>query len=136
MSTQTTVKAIAKGVSLSPRKVSLVAALVRGRSVADALVILQHTPKRPAKAVAKVIASAEANAINNHGLMKDSLQISQLQVTAGPRLKRFNPAAMGRALPYLKRSSHIRVEVTGAVKPKKVAAEKPVTKTATKKEAK
>lgn len=127
----TTVRAIAKGVRLSPRKVSLVAALVRGRSVADALVILEHTPKRPAKQLAKVISSAKANAVNNHGLTEASLQIAQLQVTAGPRLKRFNPAAMGRALPYQKRSSHIRVEVIGDVKPKKPAA-KPAAKKETK----
>ncbi len=129
MAEQMTVKAIAKGVHLTPRKVGLVASLVRGRSVTDALTILEHTPKRPAKAVAKVIASAQANATNNHGLQKDSLQITQLQVTAGPRLKRFNPAAMGRALPYQKRSSHIYVEVSGDVKPKKVAAaDKPAAK--------
>jgi len=120
-----TVRAIARGVDQSPRKVSLVASLVRGRSVSDALTILKHTPKRAAKPVMKAIASAEANAVNNHGLKKDGLQIAQLQVTAGPRLKRFNPAAMGRALPYQKRSSHIFVEVVGEVKPKKPAAEKP-----------
>jgi len=117
------VRAIAKGVDQSPRKVGLVASLVRGRSVADALTILKHTPKRAAKPVAKAIASAEANAVNNHGLKKDGLQIAQLQVTAGPRLKRFNPAAMGRALPYQKRSSHILVEIVGEVKPKKPAVE-------------
>ncbi len=122
--TLTTVRAIARGIDQSPRKVSLVASLVRGRSVADALVILKHVPKRAAKPVIKVIASAEANAVNNHGLKKDGLQISQLQVTAGPRLKRFNPAAMGRALPYQKKSSHILVEIVGEVKPKKPAAEK------------
>ena len=127
MAEMNTVRAIAKGVRLSPRKVSLVAALVRGRSVEDALAILEHTPKRPAKQLAKVIASAKANAMNNHGLAEADLQITQLQITAGPRLKRFNPAAHGRALPYQKRSSHIRVEVTGTVKPKKQAA-KPAAK--------
>ena len=118
----TLVRAIAKGVSQSPRKVGLVASLVRGRSVADALVILAHTPKRAAKPVAKAIASAKANAVTNHGLKEDTLQIVHLQVTAGPRLRRYNPAAMGRALPYQKRSSHIRVEVTGQPKPKKAVA--------------
>ncbi len=119
MSDVKTIKAMAKGVRLAPRKVSLVAGLVRGRSVADALVILQHTPKRAAKVVIKAIASAQANATITHGLIDKTLVISKLQVVAGPRLKRFNPAAMGRALPYQKRSSHIVVEVTGDVKPKK-----------------
>jgi len=60
-----TVRAYAKGVDQAPRKVSLVAALVRGRTVADALVILEHVPKRAASPVKKAIESAKANAINN-----------------------------------------------------------------------
>ena len=107
---------------MSPRKVSLVAALVRGRSVADALTILQHTPKRAARPVAKAVASVKANAVNNHRLDEKSLQIDQLQVTAGPRLKRFRAAAMGRALPYQKKTSHITIALSGAEKPKKAAA--------------
>lgn len=122
-----TIKAVAKGVRLSPRKVSLVAGLVRGRSVADALVILQHTAKRAALPITKAINSAKANATISGGLVEKSLVISQLQVTAGPRLKRYNPAAMGRALPFQKRTSHILVEVTGDVKPKKPAAKPAVT---------
>lgn len=127
-----TVHASVKGLRLSPRKVSLVASLVRGRSVADALVILASTPKRTAKPIAKVIESAKANAINNHGLKGDDLQITSLQVTAGPRIKRFKPAAMGRALPFMKRSSHIRVEVSGVVKPKKAAVKAEAKKEETK----
>jgi len=126
MADVTKITATAKGIRLSPRKVGLVASLVRGRTVADALAILQYTNKRPAKPIAKVIASAKANAVNSR-LVENSLQISQIQVTAGPRLRRYNPAAYGRALPYLKRSSHIIVELTGEVKPKKTAADKPET---------
>jgi large subunit ribosomal protein L22 len=129
------VRAGVNGLRISPRKVSLVAGLVRGRSVADALTILEFTPKRAAKPLAKLLTAAKANAVNNHGLQEDGLQITQLQVTAGPRLKRFNPAAMGRALPYQKKASHVLVEVTGQAKPKK--AEKPAAKpAAAKKEAK
>ena len=117
-------RAVAKGVTLAPRKVSLVASLVRGRSVADALVILEHTPKRAARPVAKVIASAQANATNTHGIDGKTLVISELTVTSGPRLKRYRPAAHGRALPFLKRTSHITVVVSGAEKPKKKPAEK------------
>lgn len=131
MANSTTVRASAKGVRQSPRKVSLVASLVRGRTVADALVILQHTPKRAAKPLAKLIASAKANAISM-SLAENSLHIAQLQVTAGPRLKRFNPAAMGRALPYQKKASHIVIELSGEAKAKKPAAEKAAAKKETK----
>ncbi len=121
-----TVRAFIKGVDQTPRKVSLVASLVRGRSVADALVILNHTPKRSALVVKKAIASAAANASNNHGLDGKTLVIKTLSVTAGPRIKRFKPASRGRALPFEKKSSHILVEVAGTEKVRK----KPVEKTA------
>ncbi len=120
-----TVRAYAKGVDQTPRKVSLVAALVRNRTVADALVILEHVPKRAALPVKKVIESAKANAMNNHNLDGKTLVISTISVTAGPRLKRFKPASRGRALPFEKKSSHILVEVSGAEKPKKKPAAKP-----------
>jgi large subunit ribosomal protein L22 len=120
--------AIARGVTQTPRKVNLIAALVRGRTVADASVILQHTPKRAAEPILKVIASASANAMHTFGLKEDSLVIKSLQVTSGPRLKRFRPAARGRALPYEKRTSHIRAVVEGNVKPKKTPAAKQTVK--------
>jgi large subunit ribosomal protein L22 len=119
-----TVRALAKGVDQTPRKVSLVAALVRNRSIADALVILEHVPKRAALPVKKVIESARANAVNNHGLDSKSLVITTLSVTTGPRLRRYKPASRGRALPFEKKTSHILVEVTGAEKPKKKPAAK------------
>lgn len=120
----TTIKAGVTGLRVSPRKVGLVAGLIRGRTVEDALVILEHTPKRAALPLSKLLKSARANATNNHGLVEGGLTITQLQVTAGPRLKRFNPAAMGRALPYQKRSSHVVVELSGEVKAKKPATAK------------
>lgn len=123
-----TVRAYAKGVDQTPRKVSLVAALVRNRTVADALVILEHVPKRAALPVKKVIDSAKANAINNHGLDAKSLTITTLSVTTGPSLRRFKPASRGRALPFRKKTSHILVEVSGTEKPKKKPAVKPVDK--------
>ena len=123
--TQYTVRSYTKGVTLTPRKVSLVAALVRGRSVADALVILDHVPKRAALPVKKAIESAKSNAINNHNLDGKTLEITTLSVTAGARLKRFKPASRGRALPFQKKTSHILVEVSGAEKPKKAAVAKP-----------
>lgn len=124
------VRSYTKGVDQTPRKLSIVAALVRGRSVADAVVILDHTPRRAALPVKKAIQAAAANATNNHGLDSKSLIISTLSVTAGPRLRRFIPASRGRALPFAKKSSHILVEVTGTEKQvKKPAAKKTATKT-------
>ncbi len=113
------VRAYAKNVDQTPRKVSLVASLVRGRSVADAIVILNHTPKRAVRPLLKTIESAAANAVNNHGYDGKTLVIATLSVTTGTRLKRFKPASRGRALPFQKKSSNILVEVTGALKPKK-----------------
>ena len=127
MSESLTIRSYAKGVNLAPRKVSLVASLVRGRSVADALVILSHTPKRAALPVVKAINSAKANAVNTHGLDAKTLEISKLSVTSGTRLKRFIPASRGRALPFEKITSNILVEVTGDLKPKKKPAVKPAT---------
>ncbi len=118
------VKAIARGVRMSPRKVGVVASLVRGRSVADALTILEHTPRRSALAVKKTIMSARANADHNHDLKPDTLQIVTITVTPGPRLKRFRPAAHGRALPFQRRTSHITVIVDGEARVKKSAPKK------------
>lgn len=127
------VKASLKDLSLAPRKVSLVASLVRGRTVDDALVILEHTPKRAAKPLAKLIASARANATNNHGLRAEGLVIESLQVNAGPRLKRFRPVARGMAHPYQKKTTHVYVTIAGEAKPvaKAAAAKTTVTKTST-----
>jgi large subunit ribosomal protein L22 len=125
------VKAVAKGVRISPRKIAVVAALVRGRSVADALTILEHTPRRSATAVRKVIQSAQANADHNHGYKPASLQITDISVTPGPRLRRYRPISHGRAHPFERKTSHIRVVVDGEIRetgPAKKAA-KPAVKT-------
>lgn len=127
------VRAYAKGVEQAPRKVSIVASLVRGRTVEDALVILSHTPRRSATPLVKVIESARANAINNDGLDIKTLVIKTLSVTTGKRMRRFRPASRGRALPFEKKSSNILVEVEGTVKVKKVkAADKPAKEKETK----
>ena len=115
---------------MSPRKVGVVASLVRGRSVNDALTILSHTPRRSAVLVRKVIESAKANADHNHNYKPDSLKIVSITVSPGARLKRFRPAAQGRALPFMRRTSHIHVVVDGDIRaPKKpVAKKKPAVK--------
>ncbi len=131
------VKAVAKGVRMSPRKVAVVASLVRGRSVEDALTILEHTPRRSALAVSKAIKSAKANADHNHGYKPGTLNIVTITVTPGPRLKRYRPAAHGRALPFMRRTSHITVVVDGEKREiKKPAAAKTAAKPAAKQEAK
>jgi large subunit ribosomal protein L22 len=105
--------AIQKGVRISPRKVAVVAALVRGRSVGDALTILDYTPRRAALPVKEAIKSAAANAEHNHSYKPDTLEITEISVTPGPRLKRFIPAARGRARRFQRKTSHIRVVVDG-----------------------
>lgn len=118
------VKSIAKGVRMSPRKVGVVAALVRGHTVADALTILEHTPRRSAIPVRKVIESARANAEHNHNLKPDTLKIVSISVSPGPSLKRYRPAAHGRANPFQRRSAHIHVIVDGDARPAKKPAVK------------
>lgn len=107
------VKSMLNDVRMSPRKVGEVAALVRGRSVSDAIVILDHTPRRASEVVRQAIVSARANAEHNHSYKPDSLVITEIYVTPGARLKRFRPAARGRALKFARKSSHIRVLVDG-----------------------
>ena len=122
------VQAIAKGVTESPRKVAVVAALVRGRSVEDALTILEHTPRRTALVVSKVIKSARANADHNHGYKPAGLQITEITVTPGPRLKRYRQISHGRAHPFERKTSHISVLVDGEKREVKKPAAKPTAK--------
>ena len=121
------VKASLKELRMSPRKVGEVVALIRGRTVEDALIILAHTPRRAAKPVAKLVESAKANAVNNHSLKPEGLRISMISVTSGPRMKRYRPVARGMAHPFQKRTSHIFIEVSGEIKPVKKPAEKKAT---------
>lgn len=120
-----------RSVRISPRKVGVVAALVRGRTVSDAVTILEHTPRRAAKAVKKAVVSAKANATHNHNYKGDSLFISKISVNAGPRYKRYRPAARGRANRYQHKTSHIFVMVDGEQR-----WAKPKAKAETEKEAK
>lgn len=118
------INASAKDIMQTPRKVGLVAALVRGRSVADALVILEHTPKRAAGPVKKALKSAKANALNNHKLQEQGLRIEHMTVSEGKHLKRYSAGARGQPKPYEKRRSHIFITLSGEPKP----AKKPTTK--------
>ena len=118
-----------KGVDSMPRKAGVVASLARDRYVADALVILENTPRRAARAIKKAIESANANLLNS-GVSIDpkTIRIARISVTAGTRIRRYVPASRGRALPYEKVSSNIFVEVAGEEKAK------PATKAADKAE--
>lgn len=104
-------KAIAKNIRISPRKVRQVVNLIRGKKVADALAILQFTPKGSTEPVTKVLKSAVANAEHNLDMNADDLIVAEIFVDQGPTLKRIKPRAMGRADRIMKRSSHITVVV-------------------------
>jgi large subunit ribosomal protein L22 len=98
---------------MGPRKVRLVADLVRGRSVRRAIDILSVTNKRPAKPLLKLLMSAVANAKHNFSLAQDGLKIASLTVDGGPMLKRWMPKAHGRATPVRERTSHINLVLSG-----------------------
>ncbi|MCD6109169.1 50S ribosomal protein L22 [bacterium] len=104
-------KAIARNVRISPKKVNLVAGLVRRKNVKEALNILKFTPKKGAKILYKVLHSAVANAENNFKQKPDLLVIKEIIVTEGPTFKRSVPVSRGRVHPILKRNSHITVTV-------------------------
>jgi large subunit ribosomal protein L22 len=105
------VLAKARYVRRTPRKARLVADLVRGLKVEDALTRLQFTPRHAAVDVAKAIKSAAANAEHNHSLARDELFVKTIMVDEGPRIKRFRPASRGMAHPYAHRTCHITVVV-------------------------
>jgi large subunit ribosomal protein L22 len=115
----------------SPYKMRLVVDEIRGKNVNDALAYLAFSKKHAAKQIEKTLRSAVANAEhaareNNTSLDVDALYISRVVVNEGPKLKRFMPAAMGRATPVQKRTSHIEIEIAEkAAKVAKVAKPKP-----------
>jgi large subunit ribosomal protein L22 len=113
MSTTTTefpsATAVARFVRVSPTKARRVIDLVRGKSVTDALDILRWTPQAASEPVAKVIASAAANAQNNSGLDPATLVVATVYADGGPTAKRIRPRAQGRAFRIRRRTSHITV---------------------------
>jgi large subunit ribosomal protein L22 len=106
-----------KYLKASPQKVRLVADLVRGKKVEEALSILRFTKKTCAKDLEKLLRSAVANAGNKEtGADVDELVVSKIYVDEGPREKRVQPAPMGRAYRIQKRKSHVTVHVSDEVK--------------------
>ena len=104
-------EAVAKYIRISPQKVRLVADLVRGKKVEDALNILMFTPKGSAPVIAKLLKSAVANAGQKEGVDVDTLVVKRIAVDEGPTMKRFRARAMGRGTRILKRMSHISITV-------------------------
>ncbi|MGI6680350.1 MAG: 50S ribosomal protein L22 [Bdellovibrionota bacterium] len=100
-----------RGVRISPRKLRLVADLIRGKNVSDALQILAFMPKKAAKITSSVLKSAIANARNNSNIDIDDLVVEQAYVDMGRTLRRFMPRARGVATRIRKRSSHLTISL-------------------------
>lgn len=104
-------KATAKFLRIAPRKARLVADAVRGKSIPEAVSILQFTNKAAAKIVGDVVKSAAANAEHNLDADPDELFVRDIRVDEGPTIKRYRARAMGRATMIRKRTSHITVQL-------------------------
>ena len=100
-------KAYLNYVRISPRKVSIVLDLIRGKDVKLAEAILKHTPKAACEQLQKLLKSAIANAENNHDMDTSKLYVAACSVSQGPTLKRIRPRAQGRAFRINKKTSHI-----------------------------
>lgn len=100
-------RAILRYARISPRKVKIVLDLIRNKPANVAKGILDNTPKAASELLSKLLASAVANAENNHDMDKEKLYVAECYATAGPTLKRIQPHAQGRAFKILKRTSHI-----------------------------
>ena len=100
-------KAYLKYLRISPRKVQIVADLIRGKNVGTAMAILMQTPKAASEPMMKLLKSAVANAENNFNMDKNQLYVAEALVCPGPIMKRVRPRAQGRAYRIEKRTSHI-----------------------------
>ena len=140
-SKSTVARATQRSTRQSPYKMRLVIDEIRGKNVNDALAYLQFSKKHAAKQIEKTLRSAVANAEyqsreGNSNLDVDALYIARAVVNEGPKLKRFTPAAMGRATPVQKRTSHIEIELSERVKRVKPVAKKAAPSAAAKTSAK
>ncbi|MEJ2706414.1 MAG: 50S ribosomal protein L22 [Anaerolineales bacterium] len=106
---ETDILAKARYIPISPQKVRLVADLIRGKDVLEALTTLKFTPNRAARPVAKVVASAMANGEENFGVSRDDMYIYRIFADDAPTRKWRRFGARGRFKPWLRRSSHITV---------------------------
>ena len=102
-------RATLKFARISPRKVKIVADLIRGKDVTEALAIVKFTPKASSEIIEKLLNSAIANAENNHQMKQQDLYVAEIFANQGPTLKRIRPAAKGSAVRIRKRTSHITI---------------------------
>ena len=102
-------RATLKFARISSRKVKIVADLLRGKNIDEALAIVKFTPKAASEIVEKLLKSAIANAENNHNMEHGKLYIAEIYANQGPTLKRIRPAAKGSAVRIRKRTSHITI---------------------------
>lgn len=104
-------KATLKFARISSRKVKIVADLIRGKDVDEALAIMKFTPKASSEVLEKLLKSAIANAENNHDMKHENLYVAEIFANQGPTLKRIRPAAKGSAVRIRKRTSHITIKL-------------------------
>lgn len=109
--TSNQVKAVARYVRMSPRKVRRVLDQIRGRSYREALILLEFMPYRACEPITKVLRSAVANAEHNNGMDPVDLVVSEAFADAGPTLRRYRPRAQGRAYQIRKPTCHITIAV-------------------------
>lgn len=102
-------RATLKFARISARKVKIVADLIRGKNVDEALAIVKFTPKASSEVIEKLLKSAIANAENNHEMKHENLYVAEIFANQGPTLKRIRPAAKGSAVRIRKRTSHITI---------------------------
>jgi large subunit ribosomal protein L22 len=112
------VVATAKWVRTTARKARLVAALVVGLPVDEAITVLSFTPRSAATDVSKVIKSAAANAEHNYNLDRSTLRVKRIEIESASTIKRFRPRAQGRAFSIFKRTSHLRAFVADDLQPR------------------
>ena len=103
--------AILRFARISARKVKIVADLIRGKKVDEALAIVKFTPKASSEIIEKLLKSAIANAENNHGMNRGNLIVSEIYANQGPTMKRIRPAAKGSAVRIRKRTSHVTIKL-------------------------
>ena len=102
-------EATLKYARISSRKVKIVADLIRGKKIDEALAIVKYVPKASSEIIEKLLKSAIANAENNNGMSADNLYIEECYANKGPTMKRIRPRAQGRAYRIEKRMSHITI---------------------------
>jgi large subunit ribosomal protein L22 len=110
--TKESISATSKYIRISPSKIDVIIAKIRGKSYKEALQILKYLPQKAGAVVWQTLYSAVSNATNNFDLEKENLVISEAFVNQGPILKRMRPRAQGRAFAIQKKMSHITISVS------------------------